>query len=85
MNYYNLTESEQYLLYELLREKFDSNVGFAYDASVDMTLITIASKLDLPMLSQQMQKDAEFGKENIPQPPAGCITKQEWLKKIQGA
>ena len=80
-----LTDDESMVLYDLIREEFDSNLNSII--SSDSILVSLAEKLDFPDLALQMKKDSDFGKTNIPQPPlpTGCITRQEWLRKIAGA
>lgn len=79
----SLSENEELVAYNLIREEFDRTAPDNYPMTE--TLITLAKKLGLNDLAQQMTKDAAFGKNNIPQPPSTriAISREEWLHKIE--
>jgi hypothetical protein len=82
-----LSQASGYTLYNLIREKFDSLGDSISDQEEIERLITLAEEEKMMSLAEQMRNDNLIGKNNIPQPPlpTGCITKQEWLRKIAGA
>ena len=83
----NISQSSEYMVYNLIREKFDSLGDSIADQHEIELLIKAAQEYGFESLATQMAKDNFIGKDNIPQPPlpSGCITRQEWLRKIAGA
>ena len=82
-----LTTVSEYTLYNLIRERFDSLGTSLSEEEEVKNLIDLARELEYFGLAEQMENDAFIGKHNLPQPPlpAGCVTRQEWLKKIAKA
>lgn len=65
---YDLSLSTENLIYQLLRERFNSLGDSVSDMHEQEIVIKAASELRFGDLARQMTMDAAYGKDLIPQP-----------------